>query len=451
MPVLAAAARDREHSSSLSRRSLPWGSVALFLPALAALIGLAAGSYPSFFAASLPPAQTLKGGRAPGVRRFRARSLILGFQFLVSVGFITAAFIIFAQMDYLKTKDLGLAADRIITIRLSDVLREKAGVLKRELLSHPGILAASASSFLPGENELRQTFNWEGRRPDEDNMLRWIAVDADFVKTFDLRILEGEGFAPGEETRGEWHYLVNESAVKRFGWDSAVGKRLEVQKLYGKATYGSPGRVVGMVKDFHFRPLHYPVEPLALLLSGQRQTLFRYISVKVSGRDLPATVRFIDDFCGRTIAEGGGTWSFFDEEFGRLYRREIQTSRLLGFLAVLAAALAGLGVFGLTAFMVESRRKEISIRKVLGADALRVLALFSLNFLRAMAVGAAIAAPAVYLFARKWLAGFAYRIALGPWFFVGGLAMMAALVLAAVAWHTARAANSDPAVVLRME
>ena len=437
--------------SSLGRRSLPWGFVATVLPALAVLVGLAAGSYPSFFASSLRPLQTLKGSGAAGARRFRARSLILGFQFMVSVGFITAAFIIFAQMNYLRTKDLGLVTDKVINIRLTDALREKTPVLKRELLSHPGILTASASSFLPGENELRQMFNWEGRRPDEDNMLRWIAVDADFVKTFDLRILEGEGLTSWNEARGEWPYLVNESAVKRFGWDSAVGKRLEVQKAYGKATYGSPGRVVGMVKDFHFRPLHYPVEPLALVLAERRPTLFRYISVKVSGRNLPATVRFIDDFCARTVAEGGGAWSFFDDEFGRLYRKEIQTSRLLGFLAALVAGLAGLGVFGLTAFMVESRRKEISIRKVLGADALRVLSLFSLNFLRTMTVGAALAAPAVTLFARKWLGGFAYRIALGPWFFAGGLALMAALVLAAVSWHTARAANADPAVVLRTE
>lgn len=425
-----------------------WGRVALFLPALVLLVALAAGGYPSFFAASLRPLLTMRGGggSGPGGRRFRARSLVLGFQFMVSVGFVTAAVIVFAQLGYLRAKDLGINTDRVVTIRLTDDLRERTAMLKSELLAHPGVLAAAASGFLPGESERRQTFDWDGRRPDEDNMLRWMPVDADFVRTFDIRLLEGEAFAPGDESRGEWLYLVNESAVRRFGWDRAAGKRLEVQAVFGK-----PGRVVGVVNDFHFRPLHHPVEPLALILSSHRPRLFQYISVKVSGRDLRATLRFIDDFCARHVAEGAGTWSFFDEEFGRLYEREVRTARLTGLLAVLAAALAGLGVFGLTAFMVESRRREIGIRKVLGSGALRLLALFSRDFLRASAVGTALAAPAVFLFARRWLAGFANRIVLGPWFFAAGFALMAGLLLAAVGWHTVRAANADPAVILRSE
>jgi putative ABC transport system permease protein len=222
-------------------------------------------------------------------------------------------------------------------------------------------------------------------------------------------------------------------------------KRLEVQP------WGKPGRVAGVVNDFNFRPLQHPVEPLALVLCSQRPRLFRHISIKVSSRGLKATLAFLDDFCARNIAEGGGSWAFFDEQFGRLYEREIRTSRLIGLLAVLAAALAGLGVFGLTAFMVESRRKEIGVRRVLGADAASVLILFSRDFLRAMTVGAALAAPAVYLAARGWLRGFAYRIVLGPWFLAAGFVLVAAVLLAAVGWHTIRAANTDPAVVLRSE
>ncbi len=429
----------------LDGAGLPWARIALILPPIVLLIALAAGSYPSFFAAALRPVETLKGGGGARSRRFRARGLILGFQFMASVGFATAAIIVSAQMRYLKTKDLGIDKDRVVNIRLSDDVRGQADVLKRELLSHPGILAAAASNFLPARDTFRQTFDWDGREPGQDNMVRWIAVDADFPKVFGIRVVEGEGFAPGDETRGERLYLVNESAVKRFGWDRAVGKRLEVQSAFGK-----PGRVVGVVKDFHFRPLHFPIESLALILVPNTK-MFRFISIKVSGRDLPGTLRFIQDFCGRRISGDDGVWAFYDEEFGRIYMREIRTSRLLGFLAALAAALSGLGVFGLTAFMVESRRKEISIRKVLGADARRVLALFSRDFLRALAVGSALAAPGVFVFARGWLAGFAYRIVLGPWFFAAGLALVASLLLAAVGWHTVRAANADPAVVLRSE
>lgn len=443
LPVLG-----RLSGSALGQGGFPWGPAALFLAPLVVLVASASGGYPAFFAASLRPLATLRGsgGTIPGVRRSRVRTLLLGFQFMVSVGFVTAAAIVFAQMGYLKGKDLGFDKDGIVTIRLTDDMRERTDILKRELLAQPGVLGASASSFLPGESEQNQTFDWEGRRPDEEKYLRWIAVDADFVRTFGIRLLDGEDFAPGDGTRGEWLYLVNESAVESLGWDRAVGKRLEVEAIFGK-----PGRVAGVVGDFNFRSLHHPVEPLALLLCDRRPRMFRYLSVRVAGRGLPATLGFIDKFCARNIAEGGGVWAFFDEEFGRLYERELQTSRLIGLLAVLAAGLAGLGVFGLTAFMVESRRKEIGIRKVLGADAARVLFLFSRDFLRAMAAGAALAAPAVYLVARGWLRGFAYRIALGPWYLAAGSVLMAAVLLAAVGWHTVRAAGADPAVVLRNE
>lgn len=433
--------------SGLGRADFPWGPVALFIGPLVVLVALAAGGYPAFFAASLRPLATLRGGGGarPGARRSRGRSLALAFQFMVSVGFITAAIIVFTQMAHLRGKDLGIEKDGIVTIRLTDDLRERTAVLKRELLAHPGILAATASDFLPGEGEHKQTFDWEGRRPDEDNYLRWIPVDEDFVRTFGLRLLEGEGFGPSEGSRGEWLYLVNESAARRFGWDRASGKRLEV------LPWGKPGRVAGVVNDFNFRPLRHPVEPLALVLCGKRPRLFRHISVKVSGRGLKATLAFLDDFCARNIAEGGRSWAFFDEQFGRLYEREIRASRLIGLLAVLAASLAGLGVFGLAAFMVESRRKEIGVRRVLGADAAGVLILFSRDFLRPMAVGTALAAPAVTLAARGWLRVFAYRIVLGPWFLAAGSVLMAAVLLAAVGWHTLRAAKSDPAVVLRTE
>ena len=433
--------------SSLGREGFPWGPAALFFAPLVVLVAAAAGGYPVFFAASLRPAVTLRGsgGARLGVHRSRGRSLMLGFQFMVSVGFITAAIIVFAQMAHLKGKDLGFDKDRIVTIRLTDAMRERTEALKHDLLAHPGVLAASASDFLPGESERRQTFDWEGRQPGEDDYLRWIAVDGDFLRTFDVRLLGGEGFGPGDGARGEWLYLVNESAVRRFGWDRAAGKRLEVKP------WGKPGRVVGVVNDFHFRPLHHPVEPLALILCSKRPRLFRFLSVKVSGRDLKATLRFLDDFCARNIAEDGGAWTFFDENFGRLYEREIRTSRLIGLLALLAAALAGLGVFGLTAFMVESRRKEIGVRKVLGADALRVLGLFARDFLKAMAAGAVLAAPAIHLFTRRWLADFAYRITPGPGHFAAGFALMAAILLAAVGWHTVRACGADPAAVLRSE
>jgi putative ABC transport system permease protein len=229
-----------------------------------------------------------------------------------------------------------------------------------------------------------------------------------------------------------------------------------------EAAFAKPGRVIGVVKDFHFRSLHFPIEPLAFFVTPSRLPFswkgktqeylpFSYISVKLAGSNIPGAVRFIQAFCNRHISDDPGAWSFFDDEFGLMYAAEMKTARVFGGLSLLATLLAGMGVFGLSAFMIERRRKEISIRKVLGAAPGRILYLLSSDFLKLLLIAGVLAVPVVGLAMRRWLDGFAYRIVLGPWYFAGGLAFLTVLLVATVAWHGLRAAWSNTAADLRSE
>ena len=434
-----------------------WPEALAALAGLAAFIGLAAGAYPALFASKWEPARSLRGEGRPASGRLRRQDFLLALQFLVSVGFAAAAFVIGAQMHYLRTRDLGLDQDRIVTIRLPEALRARADGLKSELLRGPGVQSAAASNFLPSRETAYQSFDWEDRRPDDDGMLRWIAVDADFTQTYGLTVAAGCAFAPEDETAGERRFLINETAVRRFGWAQPLGKWMEFSSPFGKS-----GRVIGVVKDFHFRSLHHPVEALAIMAAPSRLSYtaggralefqpYRYLSVKLDAGRASEALRFIERFCRTHVSDDSAAWSFFDEEFGRMYGRDMKTARMLALLSALAVLLAALGVFGLTAFMVERRRKEVSIRKVLGAKPFQILLLFSGRFLGLMLVSAVLAAPALYIALSRWLRQFAYRIALGPWFIASAAGVMALVLLGAVGWHVLRATAADPIDHLRSE
>jgi putative ABC transport system permease protein len=427
------------------------------LAVLTVLIGTAAGLIPSFSAASFKPAKTLKGEKALAAGKMTFRNALLVFQFMISLGFVTASIVVRVQMHYLQARDLGIDKDRVINIRLPRTLRAQASVLKAEIRRNPGILSAAATDFFPGQDTSNQSFTWEGMKPDSDEYVRWFATDADFPSTYGLQVIEGRGFAPEDETAGERRFLINESAARRFGWDRSVGKWLKLSSPFGENC-----RVIGVVKDFNFRSLRHPMETLAIMAAPAKISYtvrnrtydylpFENIAVKISGRDIPRTLSFIQAFCHKYMAEDPGAWSFFDEEFGRIYAQEMKLSRMLGVLSLLAALLSGMGVFGLSAFLVERRRKEISIRKILGAAPARILTLFSLDFLALMTLAAVAASPLVYVFMKGWLNQFAYRIVLGPWFFVAAFALMGGLLLAAVGWHSLRAAWANPADNLRTE
>lgn len=455
---VALPACNRFSGTAMNGSWLSWPSTALFLAALTFLVGTAAGLYPAFAAAALATVRALRGEKGLHRGRSMSRSTLLTLQFLLSCGLLTVAFTIQGQMNFIRGRDLGLDTGRLVNIPLPPAQAGRADVLKAGLLRIPGILSVSASDFRPGQDGNNQSFVWEGKDPDREDSLRWFAVDADFVDTFGLRIAAGRNFGPADRTTGELHFLVNESAARFLGWPDPVGRSLSFEG----SILGDRGRIVGVVKDFNFRSLHHPLEPLAILalpaevvrrISGEDRLtpLFKMLTVKIADQERTRTLAALQAFCLENFPEDSASWYHFDEEFGRTYAAEIKIGRLLAALSFLAAALAGLGVFGLSAYLVERRRKEISLRRILGASTGRIASFFSRGFLILLALSAAVSAVPSFLFLRGWLDRFAYRVSLGPWYFAAGFLSMAALLFLSVGVNVIRAAEANPAENLRSD
>ncbi len=447
--------------SALTWADVSWPALLACLAAFVLIVGTAAGSYPAFVASRFQPARTLKGERSAAGGRSGVRSVLLAFQFAVSCGLVIAALVFRAQLHLLQTKDLGIDKDQIIMVDVPRPVAMRLDALKEGLLGRPGILAASGTDFEAAADQTSyQGFEWEGKAPDADGQVRWIAADVDFVKTMGLQIVAGRDFRPGDETAGTRAFLINESAARCFGRERAEGRWMKLSDFFADRM----GYVGGVVKDFHFRSLHHAVEPVVILAAPSRfvapaqgrfkareGTYFSGLAVRAAKSDLRGAMGSVQAFLQANVPENPGAWSFLAQATAAAYARAHKLARLFLWLSILASALAGLGVFGLSAFLIERRRKEISIRKVLGAPAGSLVHLFSRSFLLLLAGAAAAAIPLDILVLRKWLGEFAYQVVLGPWYFAGGVLLVAGLLVAAVGWNTLKAAAANPADNLRSE
>jgi putative ABC transport system permease protein len=442
----------------LSGIELSWGSVpwALLVPVLFIIVifaGMVAGSYPAFYASSFQPVRTLRNAPKIYTQRFPLRNLLVGFQFVVSILLIGCTLFIFNQMHYLKTRKLGIDQSRIITIRLPDESLGESEAVKAELLRHSAIIKATGSSFLPSVTQNRIRSTWEGRMETEDIYLWRISVDDDFISTFGIEIIEGEEFQDKHTPGGT--YIVNQSAAELIG-GQVVGKTFRMS-----SGASSPGKIVGVVRDFNFRSLHHAIEPMVLFLDAVRtfesrgqeykHAPFRYISVKAVGNDLKGAIRHVRDVCRDFVPDDPDCWFFFDEEFGRMYMSEQKTAGVMVALSLIAVALAGMGLLGLSLYAVARRRKEMGIRRVLGASVPSVLFLFFRDFLYIHAAAMLFGFPLIYWAMNRWLSNFAYRIAIGPWLFVATAVLTAAFFFIIGSSSVIKAVAAPPVDSLRYE
>lgn len=436
----------------LSWASAPWG---LLLPALFAIIlltGVGSGSYPAFVASSFQPVRTLQGTQKIRSQRIPLRNFLVGFQFVISILFIGCTMFVFSQMHFLSSRKLGIDQERIISVRLPDEAMGESAAIKAELLAHSAIIKASGSSFLPSVTQNRIGSTWEGRMEEDVNLWR-ITVDEDFIATFGIEVIEGEEFQE-KHTPGST-YIVNEAAAKLIG-PQTVGTILSMSSGISR-----PGKIIGVVRDFNFRSLHHAIEPMVLFLDANRtlnlggrkynRTPFRYISVKVAGDDIRGGIQHIREVCRKFFPHASGSWFFFDEEFGRMYRSEKKTAGLMLALSLIAVSLASMGLLGLSIYAAEKRRKEIGIRRVLGAPISSVLFLFFRDFLLIHGMAVLIGFPIIFWVVNRWLAGFAYRISIGPWIFILTAVLTAALFFIIGSGSVMKMVMANPVESLRYE
>lgn len=414
------------------------GLLLLFLVGIALVTGLASGIYPALLLSGFKPVAVFKG-RSVSAKNIHSlfRKTLVVVQFSLSIALITGTGIIFKQLDYMQQRDLGFNREHVVCMNLTQSLKEKYGVMKEELLRLLGVSQVTTASGRPFAGFSSTT--WEGRDGNKHIELFFTRVDHDFCKTFGMTMAEGRFFSKDFSTDKE-SYVLNETAVRQMELENPLGEQIEF--------FEQEGVVIGIIKDYHFRSLHSKIAPLLLKLSEEGQD---NMSIKVKPGNLRSTLDEIGGVWSRFEQDYPFQYTFFDEEFDKIYRIEIRFRDIFGYFAGLAILISCLGLFGLASFMAEKRTKEIGVRKVLGASVSGIAILLAKEFTKWVIVANALAWPLAYLTMKEWLTGFAYRTEMGIGIFLisGGLALVVAWMT--VGYKSVRAALTDPVDCLRYE
>jgi len=416
------------------------GTLILTLIGLVLFIGLVSGSYPALALSSFQPTTVLKGTRMPSSRSsslFR-NSLVLS-QFAISAALIFCTIVVFNQLHFMRNKELGFVKDHVVTV--SNPARGDE-TLKNKLRQSAHILDVASSEYLPHDISGASFGEWDGYNPEEKLIVYRNWVDANFLNFYNIPVVQGRGFAEEYNDKEGQVYILNEAAVKAIGWDDPIGKR------FGFSGEDEKGVVVGVVKDFHFAPLHLNIEPLALTPNSER---IDWLSIKISPQNIPDTLAFIERNWKGHSPEGDFSYTFLDDRLDRMYRTEKKLGKTFSIYTFIALFVACLGLFGLASFTTAQRIKEIGIRKVLGATGWNITLLTTKRIMVLVLMANAIAWPVAYFVMQNWLQNFAYRVDVRLWIFALSAILSLAIALLTVSYQTIKAAIANPVDSLRYE
>lgn len=414
-------------------------SLLLFVAGIVFFTGLVSGLYPSLFLSAFQPIKILKGMFKDSFNVSLFRKSLVVLQFTISTVFIVCTFIIVGQLRFMHTKELGLDREYVVMIPIHEQeILQRYETVKDEFLKGNFVVSVSANTFYPGQT-WRQNFWKEGQPEDRYPMIRWIPVDHDFIKTMGIELKEGRDFSLDFASDVNRAYILNETAVRELGWNSPLSKAFEIIER---------GRIIGVVKDFHFLSLHSEIEPVVLVLYPEG---FNQFAVRIRSENIPEALSFLEETWNSLAVEQAFEYRFLDQEFDALYKSEMRLEKIFTWVSILSVLIACLGLFGLASYAVERRTKEIGIRKVLGASSSRLIWLLSREFTFWVLLANVFAWPVAYFIMQQWLKNFAYRAPLGLWIFLlsGFLALVIAVLTVFI--QSYRAAISDPVNTLRYE
>lgn len=414
-----------------------WSGISIL--AITIITGLLAGIYPSLVLSSMKPATMLKKGGSNVRGRFSLRRILVVFQFAVSIILLIGTTIVYLQMRYIHSKDLGVNLNNVVYFQSSTVLGKETPRLEDELEANPNVLSATTTTSLPISIYVNGGgWSWEGMPSNQNTLVSLTWGDYGYLKTFGMKLEEGRFFSRDHSSDDSTAVVINESFAKLIGKRSPVGMELKSDRNY---------RVIGVVKNFNYLDLHSRIGPLAIFYGRQSP----FLCVKVRNDDLPSTLAFIERTCKSIDPTFVFDYHFLNKTFERMYLSEQRLGQVVGAFSLLAIIIACLGLFGLASFAAETRTKEVGIRKVLGATVPGVTYLLSKELIALVLLGNVIAWPVAYYFMREWLDTFAYRINMNILVFV--LAAVVAVVVAAATtgYQALKAATANPIKSIRYE
>ena len=410
---------------------------------LVLVTGLISGLYPAFYISSIQTVKALKGNwRASHNGGWLRQGLVL-FQFVISIGVLSATLLMKDQISFLQSKDLGYAKDQILVLNTSDSTRmARTQTLKDQLNQSPYIESVSSSWDLPGVSIRTMVFRVQTAEGDMmPQEFKFIHCGEEYLETLQIPLKEG-AFFRGDETSGNAYFVVNETAAKAIGWDEPIGKKM------GFFHQDDPGQVIGVVNDFNFFSLHNPIEPLVFVFNPGRagRLIVRY----KAGNEREA-LDHIKQSWSSVLPEYPADITFLNQSLHEQYEADQNQNTLISAMTVLCILISLIGLSGLSAFTVNQRSKEIGVRKVLGAMSGQIIGMVFSGTMKLVLLATLLAVPLTYLVINRWNSNFAYQAGFNGLLVAAAVLLSLLLTFVIVGGHTWRTARRNPSDTLRYE